>query len=400
MSNDPPLPKLLPPSYEGVDPILRSRMPELDSVRGVAILLVVFYHGYFWSCGVTGLGTVARAFVEITRMGWLGVNLFFVLSGFLITGILMDSKCDEDYFRRFYARRALRILPAYYGILLILLIAGLKPFSFLVLSFFYLSNVTPLFGVAQSYAPLWSLAVEEHFYLLWPTIVRKFSTRRIEQIAIGVVCVVPALRFASYSLGWRTGLSEYTWLVADGLAMGAWLAVLARKPWLTRDRLAQISVGALAAALIATVACARFGILTRQRPLGAAFQETCGNLAFLGLVGLALVLGAGPWKILIRRPLLKFYGEISYGLYLIHLLVFDRYDHLLRYFWPQHSPSTGGFALETVRFLICGAVATGLAFLSRRHFEEFFLRMKTRFSTHASFVDSAVSPKLSGDAAP
>jgi peptidoglycan/LPS O-acetylase OafA/YrhL len=382
-----------PTPREGADPIVRPRMPELDSVRGVAILLVVFCHGYFWSCGVTGLGTLAKAFVEITRAGWLGVNLFFVLSGFLITGILLDSRLDEDYFRRFYARRALRILPAYYGLLLVLLVAGLKPRSFLVLSFFYLSNVTPLFGVVQAYAPLWSLAVEEHFYLLWPMIVRRFSTRRVEHIAIAVVCIVPALRFVSYSVGWRAGLSEYTWLVADGLAMGAWLAVLVRKPWLTRERLARISTGALAAAVIASIAFAKFGILTRRRPLGATFQESCGDLAFLGLVGLVLVAGTGRWKTLVRQPFLAFYGEISYGLYLIHVLIFDRYDHVLRHFWPQHSSSTGGFPVETVRFVICGAIATGLAFLSRRHFEEFFLHMKTRLGVRAP----AVSPTLSGD---
>jgi peptidoglycan/LPS O-acetylase OafA/YrhL len=365
-------------------------MPELDSLRGVAVLLVLFHHGYFWS-GVKGLGTSTKAFVELTRWGWLGVNLFFVLSGFLITGILVDSRCKEGYFRQFYARRALRILPAYYGFLLVLLVTGLKPLSFLVLSFFYLSNVTPLFGVVQSYPVLWSLAVEEHFYLLWPMIVRRFSIRRVEQIAIAVVCIVPALRWASYMLGWRTGLSEYTWLVCDGLAMGAWLAIRIRRPDLTRELLARISMGALTVALVATCACARLGILSRQRPLGAAFQQSCGNLAFLGLIGLALLVGTGPWKTLIHWPVLKFYGDISYGLYLIHLFVFERYDRLVRHFWPQVWPWTGGFPIGTLRFLICAGLATGLALLSRRYFEEPFLRMKTRFGPSVPPTDSPAS---------
>jgi peptidoglycan/LPS O-acetylase OafA/YrhL len=368
-------------------------MPELDSLRGVAVLLVLFHHGYFWS-GVKGLGTGTKAFVELTRWGWLGVNLFFVLSGFLITGILVDSRCKEGYFRQFYTRRALRILPAYYGFLLVLLVTGLKPLSFLVLSFFYLSNVTPLFGVVQSYPVLWSLAVEEHFYLLWPMIVRRFSIRRVEQIAIAVVCIVPALRWASYMLAWRTGLSEYTWLVCDGLAMGAWLAIRIRKPELTRELLARISMGALTVALVATFACARLGIFSRQRPLGAAFQQSCGNLAFLGLIGLALLVGTGRWKTLIHWPLLKFYGDISYGLYLIHLFVFGQYDRLVRHFWPQVWPWTGGFAMGTLRFLICAALATGLALLSRRYFEEPFLRMKTRFGASVPPTDSP-SPVLS-----
>jgi len=351
---------------------------------------VLFYHGFFWS-GVMGSGTAISAFIAFTRKGWLGVNLFFVLSGFLITGILVDSRCKEDYYKKFYARRALRILPAYYGTLLVLLVTGLKPLSFLVLSFFYLSNVTPLFGVVQAYPVLWSLAVEEHFYLLWPTIVRRFSIHRIEQIAIAVICIVPALRLASYLLTWRTGLRNYTWLVADGLAMGAWLAIRVRKPGLTRERLARISLGALAVATIAAFAFGKFGILTDQRPLGAAFRESCGNLAFLGLIGLALLVGTGNWKTLIQRPFLKFYGDISYGLYLIHLLVFGQYDRLVRHFLPQYLPSTGGFAISTVRFLICGASATGLALLSRRYFEEPFLRMKTRFGAGAPPTDSPSS---------
>lgn len=368
-------------------------MPELDSLRGVAILLVLFYHGFFWSNNDTGLHGLAKAFVAATEPGWLGVNLFFVLSGFLITGILLDSKSDKHYFRRFYVRRALRILPAYYGILLILFLAGMKPRAFLILSFFYLSNITPLLGVTSSYGVLWSLAVEEHFYLLWPSFVRKLSIRALEHFAIGVACVVPVLRLASYLLGWREGLSQYTWLAADGLAMGAWLAICVRKPSLTRGRLLRICMAALGIVFVATITGAHFGILTRVRPLGATLQLSCGNLGFLGLIGLALLVGTGRWKGLVRRPILKFYGDISYGLYLIHLLVFAQYDRVVRHFWPQHYPSAGHFGIMTLRFLVCAVCATGLALLSRRYFEEPFLRMKERFGTSLS-----PAPKLLANA--
>jgi peptidoglycan/LPS O-acetylase OafA/YrhL len=368
-------------------------MPELDSVRGVAVLLVLFHHGYFWS-GVKGFDTATMVFVKLTRVGFLGVNLFFVLSGFLITGILVDSRCKEGYFRQFYARRALRILPAYYGILLVLLVTGLKPLSFLVFSFFYLSNVTPLFGVVQSYPVLWSLAVEEHFYLLWPMIVRRFSIRRVEQIAIPVVCIVPALRWASYMLALRTGLSEYTWLVADGLAMGAWLAIRIRKPGFTRELLARISMGALMVALVAIFVCHRLGILNLQSEMGAAFRLSFGNLAFLGLIGLVLLIGTGRWKTLVHWPLLEFYGDISYGLYLIHIFIFGQYDRLVNHFWPQVWPWTS-FSIGTLRFLICAAFSTGLAYLSRRYFEEPFLRMKTRFGASVPPADGPPSVLLS-----
>lgn len=380
------------------DPVLRAQMPELDSVRGVAILLVLFYHGLFWSNNVTGLRGVERLFVEATRPGWLGVNLFFVLSGFLITGILLDSKTKPSYFRRFYARRALRILPAYYGILLLLLLLGLKPRAFLILSFFYLSNITPLFGVAQAYAVLWSLAVEEHFYLVWPSVVYRLSSQALERCAISIACIVPALRAASYLMGWRGGLYEYTWLVADGLAMGAWLAVFARKRGFTRGKLARISSAAFAVAVMATISGARFGILTRERLLGAAFQESAGNLAFLGLLGLTLLAGTSRWRFLVRRPVLKFYGDISYGLYLIHLIVFYEYDLIMHKLWPKFATSSGHFGLMTARFAVCGLVATGLAFVSRRYFEQPFLRMKGRFAPRTPTVNEPLPPNLSATA--
>jgi peptidoglycan/LPS O-acetylase OafA/YrhL len=355
-------------------------MPELDSLRGVAILLVLFYHGYFWMYNVTGLRGLAKALVEATRPGWLGVNLFFVLSGFLITGILLESKSKNDYYRRFYPRRALRILPAYYALLLLLYLTGLKPFSFLVLSFFYLANVTPLFGVPQAYPVLWSLAVEEQFYLLWPTVVRSLSARVLERCVIGIVCVVPALRAVAFLLGWQKGLSAYTWFVADGLAMGAWLAIYVRKPELKRETLARISAGTTAFAAIATFAGARFGILTRERLLGAAFQESCGNLAFLGALGFVLLLGTSQRKQFVQWPVLKFYGDISYGLYLIHLFVFTECSRLLGNVWPQLQTGVGNFGIMTLRFVIYTSCSTGLAFLSRRYFEELFLRMKDRFA--------------------
>src|SRR5580765_7638865 len=133
------------------EPLLRSKMPELDALRGIAILAVVFYHGFFWSNELVGLSGAALYFVFLTRFGWLGVHLFFVLSGFLITGILEDSKSQPRYFRSFYARRALRILPAFYGFLLLLAFLPSQSKPYLLLSFFHLSNFAPLFHVRNTY---------------------------------------------------------------------------------------------------------------------------------------------------------------------------------------------------------------------------------------------------------
>lgn len=130
-------------------PVLRKKMPELDSVRGIAILSVVFYHGFFWSVSPQAFSGFERLFVTITGFGWLGVNLFFVLSGFLITGILEDSKDSRSYFRKFYVRRGLRILPAFYGMLVVLAFVPGQNWSYLFVSIFYpqISLLSCIFGI-------------------------------------------------------------------------------------------------------------------------------------------------------------------------------------------------------------------------------------------------------------
>ena len=228
--------------------IVRAKMPELDSLRGVAILLVVFYHGFFWSNKLTGLSGPAKFFVNLTRFGWLGVNLFFVLSGFLITGILLDSRAQKHYFRRFYVRRALRILPAFYALLLILLFIPSQSRAYLLLSFFYLSNLASPLGIPMTYTMLWSLAVEEHFYFVWPVAVRVLSSRILMVLAAAIVCSEPLLRAWYFVRGWPEGSGYLTWLVADGLAMGAILAMIVRLPQFTRKRLALFSVAVFGAA--------------------------------------------------------------------------------------------------------------------------------------------------------
>jgi peptidoglycan/LPS O-acetylase OafA/YrhL len=363
--------------------IVRPKMPELDCLRGIAVLMVLFYHGFFWSTGLQGLSGIEKIFVSATSCGWLGVNLFFVLSGFLITGILIDSRLEPHYFRKFYVRRALRILPAFYALLVLLAFNGYRGHYYLLASFFYLSNLTPLWGVAMSYPMLWSLAVEEHFYLLWPALLRKLSVEAIPKLVLGIVIVEPILRGTSFLLGWTVGLSYYTWLVADGLAVGAALAFYFRQPRFSRQRVAQLSIGLVTLACLMASLGSRYGILTRQRLLGSGLQLTTFNLFFGGLLGMTLLLGTSKYRFLVNRPGLVLFGNISYGLYLIHWMVFAWYDNFVSSRWPGSSPITGRFGLMTLRFGIVSAVAVLMACLSRRYFEEPFLRLKDRFAEPA-----------------
>jgi peptidoglycan/LPS O-acetylase OafA/YrhL len=207
-------------SREEPSSVLRPFMPELDALRGIAVLGVMALHAFFWPYSALSFGMWGKIILTITRPGWVGVNLFFVLSGFLITGILLDSKARPDYYRRFYARRALRILPAYYLLLLCLLLLRSSSAAFVGLSFVYLANMTSFFAVSCDYGPLWSLAVEEHFYILWPTVVHRITPRRLAWISAFIALGVPLARAASFSLDGKTawtgilGLRPMVWRLA------------------------------------------------------------------------------------------------------------------------------------------------------------------------------------------
>jgi peptidoglycan/LPS O-acetylase OafA/YrhL len=364
------------------DNLLRPRMPELDTIRGIAVLLVVFFHGFGFRYGLHGLSGFPKLFVAATLPGWMGVNLFFVLSGFLITGILLDTKTRADYYRRFYVRRALRILPLYYAVLLLLAVltrTGLvnrhASWAYLTLSFFYLSNVTGLFGVASQYTVLWSLAVEEHFYLLWPTAVRWLSGRRVATAGVAICILCPILRMFYLIRGYEAG-AGYTWLVADGLGLGAVLAVLARGRWGTRARMWRVAGILFSASLLMFGAGYPFGIFLSRRFLGVTLRGTALNLLFAGTIALALLVGTSSWKALVNRPVLQFFGEISYGVYLIHMLVFDLEDGILDRWFPNMREVTGHFASMVLLFGIAASFTVAIAYLSRWYFEEPFLRLK------------------------
>jgi peptidoglycan/LPS O-acetylase OafA/YrhL len=352
-------------------------MPELDTLRGIAILGVVFLHGFNWPFSGLHFGRWGTLFLRLSQPGWLGVNLFFVLSGFLITRILLDSASRPDYYRRFYSRRALRILPAYYALLIVLWLIGQAGGAYVGLGFLYLANVTVFFGVAEAYGPLWSLAVEEHFYLVWPTVVHRLSRRSVGMVALGIFAVVPILRAVSFLLGYTVGLATYTWFVVDGLSCGALSAVLLRSE-VSRKQVMWTAGSLIVSAAVFSVAGAPFGILTRNRVLGAALQHTLISVLFSGVLLGFLLVGTSRYSATVRNSTLRFFGYISYGLYLVHLMVFRLYDKFCRHFATSLLPRDNHFELVALRFVIAGAGAVLLAYLSRVYFENRFLRLKDR----------------------
>lgn len=337
-------------------------MPELDSIRGVAILGVLVYHGFYSSMDQGNISHWQRVLLTATWAGRLGVDLFFVLSGFLITGLLLDSRERPDYYRRFYWRRALRILPVYLAVLGGLALLRYPP-AFLLLSLAYMSNLAPLFGVGIAYSVLWSLAVEEHFYFAWPMIVRKLSKGGLLWLSTAIVVVSPLLRLISLRYAHDFWFNGYTWNSADGLACGAILAILVRQRINDRKYLFRI----VCAAMLLAAAFAPFAVVSRNQKMGAAFQVVPWHFLFVGVVGSCLLIGTSELKWLVQLPILRFFGFISYGLYLFHSLIFRGYDRLLA--------STGLWDLIR-RFLCVLLVAVLIAWLSRKYFEERFLQMK------------------------
>ncbi len=361
-------------------PLLRPVMPELDTIRGIAVTMVVVYHAFWTSYWAVGLRwdlhpPLVHALVYGAEPGWSGVHLFFVLSGFLITGILLDSKARPDYYRRFYFRRALRILPPYLLLLAVLLVTGRAPPAFVLLAAAFVANFSTLFGVALAFGPLWSLAVEEQYYLLWPTVVRHVSRRALMLLAAALLALAPLLRWSAFrdGAGFASQLDwHFTWFVYDSLVTGSLTAALLRTTGATRAAVTKVALATLGIVALVTLAGRPYGLLDRTQLLGATFEHTVMNLFFASMLVLSLVVGTGkrPW--LVQRPWLIFLGYISYGLYLCHWLVFALYDRLVG------SPPVLELGAMLVRFAVAGSGSVLIAWVSRRWYEERFLRMKRR----------------------
>jgi peptidoglycan/LPS O-acetylase OafA/YrhL len=356
----------------GDEPILRRYMPELDVLRGLAILSVLLYHGLYWSGAVEQTHGLARHFAQLTQGGWLGVNLFFVLSGFLITGILLDSKQRDDYFHRFYCRRALRILPVYLLTLAILAADhGLTWKSFAVCILF-VANYSTQLHAGLTYMVLWSLSVEEQFYLIWPAFVRRMSVPAIGWTA-AILCVIePVLRWMSATH--RVPLTDVhgnTLLILDNLAAGALVAVFGRSAFGTKRYASRLAAGLLLLGVSTELLGAKAGILHRDSVVGSSLQSTPWNFIFTGFLLVALCWGK-PFAESIWSAPFRLLGYVSYGLYLLHMIVFLWYGRI-----AERAGTWSGFLLSPYpRMVLGGGAAVAIAWVSRRFLEDRFLRIK------------------------
>jgi peptidoglycan/LPS O-acetylase OafA/YrhL len=352
-------------------------MPGLDVVRGLAILMVLAYHGVASHQEVFGLYhsrsiTLLRG---IFGYGTYGVYLFFVLSGFLITGILIESRDSPGYYKNFYLRRALRILPAYLLMLAVLKSTHWISWRFLLASLLYFSNMSRLFGVGTEYGPLWSLSVEEQFYLTWPLLVRRLSRKSLLRLSIVILVFTPVLRLALlYAPPALHDIHYKTWAVADFFAAGALLAIAARNPDM-RVRLLRLAPVLLFSGAALLIGCLLLSPLPNSfaaKLLTALWLEPI--LLLSGGMVLFGFLRPGVARLPAVRPFI-FLAKISYGLYLCHAAIFICMD---KYISVYGNPHLGPLPMLFFRFLFESLVAIAVAALSRYTFEEFFLRLKPK----------------------
>jgi peptidoglycan/LPS O-acetylase OafA/YrhL len=341
---------------------MQERLPQLDGIRGIAILLVIFHN--------EGPKYPLLYMDRIFANGWMGVDLFFVLSGFLITGILLDSKHSEGYFRNFYARRFLRIWPLYYATLFFMfavvpfLMPGERAAIFSRSSPWwsfplYIQNfLVPIPEAAKGLLGVtWSLAIEEQFYLVWPLVIRFSSSKLLGRLAVAVVCLSPPLRLVLFAYG--VNLYSNTFARLDGLMAGALLAVLVRsRSFVPRKYLGVAWAVLLIAAPLAFVT--------------EGFQErwivfSMSAAASAALVYLALYSNRSWVQTALTNRFLVYTGTISYGLYLLHKVPFN---------WGE---AIGLTAYPAVALPLLLAACYGIATLSWRLLEKPFLRLKGYF---------------------
>jgi len=362
-------------------------LPVLDGFRGLAILLVVLSH--FLEVG--SVVTEETWWGRLLLGGFVGVDMFFVLSGFLITGILLDSGMGSARsFGVFYARRALRIFPLYYAALALVFLCGPEVNDSPWWHWLYASNLGATWKDHWLENPagfdlghFWSLAVEEQFYLLWPFLVAFASRRTLAWICLACMVIAPAVHFALHFSGNEVGAYVFTPVRLNTLAAGAWLAIAFRNPprWESVRRMAKPTVIASGALAIA----------------GLIWPSQISLIPFAPFLwGSALVISIsspGPWQRLLRTAPLLLLGKLSYGLYVIHYLFHPWMKGTLYDQWI--SAWTGGNAILSLILYVVVAflLSLGAAWLSWQVLEKPCLSLKRYFRYQCT--DSKTPPPSS-----
>jgi peptidoglycan/LPS O-acetylase OafA/YrhL len=349
----------------------------------------------------------------LARSGWCGVDLFFVLSGFLITGILLDSRGASHYFRNFYARRVLRIFPLYYGLLALVFLVGPRVSALATPKFdalarnqlplwFYYMNLSiawhnDFYFSAEwiEFNHFWSLAIEEQFYLGWPAVVLLCGRRALTAVCVSLIAVALLLRgvfvLSGDYISTVYALTPCRW---DGLALGGLLALASRTPGWWAPLARQARLVAIACFFVLAGLAAQWNGLIWDKPFVQIFGYSLLAILFGALIVLAV---NTPVSSIVGRAwshsILRFFGKYSYGLYVVHPNVME---HLMGVLpmetWVQWSGTPTLAVLSFMGTALCLSVI--LAWLSWHLYEKHFLKLKALFQPAGSRSDMTPAGKL------
>ena len=382
-----PTSKLTPP---------RGFVPELDGLRGIAILLVMTHRLWPRAGGLAAYNSVAE-------IGWIGVDLFFVISGFLIAGILLDTRDEPDALRNFYARRVLRIFPLFYlfigGMLLTfpILSGGFDHSAYLQKSgspFWYLLQLGNIpegvLGRDPPYwlAPVWSLAIEEQFYLSFPWLVRAVDRKKLARILVGFIALAPIVRTTGLLLFPQLDRFpyEFTLCRVDTIAVGCLLAIIVRLPATQQPRTRTLAATTATAAVIGVITG-----LDRTTTFGRTLGYSVVAFGFAAVVLMVVRARGQVAAAALRFAPLRYLGKICFGLYLLHRPA----DTIVGALGAR----IGLDPLSGILIPLKMAGAVGLASVSWFLLERPFLRLKSRFVTYDHPLTAPVGLATSASAA-
>ncbi len=366
----------------------RPHLPALDALRGAAVLLVTLYHLRGTHPGPAASGAMLLPGLDI---GARGVDLFFVLSGFLITGILYDTKGNRDYLLDFFARRTLRIFPLYYGVLFVSL-AVIPALTGRITwqgaaddhstwLWIYGSNLLIAWRGEWCFGPFdhfWSLAMEEQFYLVWPLLIGWLSRRRA-LLVCGLLVAFAILTRLAWVLAGGNEVTRYVLPLfrVDCLAAGAWIALYLRGGS-ALEALARPARVVLSASLLILVPASLLGLRL------LSLIDVAWTLAFAAL--LVVMLSAAP-----RSPLglagrslvLRWLGKYSYGIYVYgNLLIAACAPYVTA---PGLADALGSaYAGQLVYAVLLGTTTVVMAVMSWHLYEKHFLKLKHWFNSEPS----------------
>jgi peptidoglycan/LPS O-acetylase OafA/YrhL len=367
--------------------------PALDGLRGLAILLVILHNADVFSSPVSGLLWPAAL---LAHAGWVGVQLFFVLSGFLITGNLLDAQQADNYFSSFFARRILRIFPLYYGTLLVALvivprltvqapeIAATQVHQIWLWTF--LVNWAEPFGRAvHGFPHFWSLSVEEQFYLLWPFLIHRRAPRTIWRLCVIVILAAFLSRSTLLAIGARPEeIYMFTVCRMDALAAGAAAAAAIRIPAavaLLRQYSDKLWATGLLLGLFTAAITDFYSLYGRVTfTIGHTLSSVCFALLVLGALAPASRINS-PYQATLKFAPLRSIGKYSYAMYVFHMLIMLSCGS---YILSKLRPLSSFYPLFYP--LVIAVLSYVAAFISYHCYEKHFLKLKERFRPRTTHV--------------